>query len=182
MRWVDRVRRWAPLTGISMERVRFDMQKMEHPEISGVEYQQGTLAGYEVREDLLTKWGHQCAYCDQRDVPLNLDPVDRRARGGSDRVTNLLPSCIPCNKKKDAQPVEVFLKDDPARLARFKAQLQAPLKDAAAVNSTRWAIFQSLTATGLPVECGSGGRTKWNRSRLGILQDACAGCGVRRAR
>ena len=31
--------------------------------LEGVEYQQGTLAGYEVREYLLAKWGRTCAYC-----------------------------------------------------------------------------------------------------------------------
>jgi hypothetical protein len=39
-----------PVTAVSSEFVRFDMQAIENPEISGVEYQQGTLAGYEVRE------------------------------------------------------------------------------------------------------------------------------------
>jgi hypothetical protein len=40
------------------------------------------------------------------------------------------------------------------------------LRDAAAVNSTRWALYQALQATGLPVEVGTGGRTKYNRTRL----------------
>jgi hypothetical protein len=60
--WVRRMRRWAPVTALSSELVRFDMQALENPEISGIEYQQGTLAGYEVREYLLEKWGRQCAY------------------------------------------------------------------------------------------------------------------------
>jgi len=34
----------------------FDTQKLQNPEISGVEYQQGELFGYEVREYLLEKW------------------------------------------------------------------------------------------------------------------------------
>ncbi|MGV9375539.1 hypothetical protein ACWDRB_06985 [Nonomuraea sp. NPDC003707] len=33
------------------------------------------------------------------------------------------------------------------------------------MNATRWALYRTLTATGLPVCCGSGGRTKWNRFR-----------------
>jgi hypothetical protein len=54
------------------------------------------------------------------------------------------------------------------------------LKDAAAVNATRRALFQALKATRLPVEVATGGRTKWNRSRLGIpkahaLDAACVG-------
>ncbi|WP_459575577.1 RRXRR domain-containing protein, partial [Cupriavidus sp. 8B] len=69
---VRRFRALAPITAISTELVRFDMQAMQNPEISGVEYQQGELAGYEVREYLLEKWGRQCAYCDARDMPLEL--------------------------------------------------------------------------------------------------------------
>lgn len=41
--WVARLRRWTPLTELSVERVKFDMQLMQNPEISGVEYQQGEL-------------------------------------------------------------------------------------------------------------------------------------------
>ena len=37
------------------------------------------------------------------------------------------------------------------------------LRDAAAVNATRWALFQRLEAFGLPMESGSGGLTKFNR-------------------
>jgi hypothetical protein len=43
------------------------------------------------------------------------------------------------------------------------AQAKAPLKDAAAVNTTRWALYERLKALGLPVECGSSGLTKYNR-------------------
>src|SRR6266487_6935716 len=39
MTWVERLRKVAPITAISQELVKFDMQQMEHPEISGVEYQ-----------------------------------------------------------------------------------------------------------------------------------------------
>ncbi|WP_230845031.1 RRXRR domain-containing protein, partial [Vreelandella aquamarina] len=60
----------APVTAISQELVRFDTQKLENPEISGVEYQQGTLLGYEVREYLLEKWERECAYCGTGDTPL----------------------------------------------------------------------------------------------------------------
>jgi hypothetical protein len=63
---------------------------------------------------------------------------------------------------------------------RSKAQAKRPLKDAAAVNTTRWALFNALKATGLSVATGTGGQTKWNRFRLGIpkshaLDAACAG-------
>lgn len=178
--WVGRIRKLAPVTVIAQELVRFDMQKMDNPDIACVGYQQGTLAGYEVREYLLEKWGRKCAYCDARDVPLNLDHVHARARGGSNRVANLVLSCVPCNTKKAALDVREFLARDPARLTRIEAQLKCPLKDAAAVNATRWALYHALKATGLPVMTGSGGLTKFNRARLGIpkihaLDAVCVG-------
>ena len=178
--WVDRLRRRVPVTGISQELVRFDMQQIDNPEISGVEYQQGTLAGYEAREYLLEKWGRTCAYCGASDVPLEIDHIHPRSRGGTDRVSNLTLACRACNQKKGNRPVEEFLAKNPERLSTILARAKAPLKDAAAVNATRWALFQALKTTGLPVEVASGGRTKYNRTRLGIpkthsLDAACVG-------
>lgn len=178
--WVRRLRRWAPVTCLSMELVRFDTQKIQNPEISVVEYQQGELFGYEVREYLLEKWNRTCAYCGAENVPLEIDHIHPRSRGGSDRVSNLTLACVPCNQKKGNRDVEDFLAQDPERLARIEAQRKAPLADAAAVNSLRWALYQALKATGLPVETGTGGRTKWNRTRLSIpkahcLDAACVG-------
>ena len=179
--WVTRIRRWAPVTAISSELVRFDMQALENPEISGIEYQQGTLAGYDVREYLLEKWGRKCAYCDAAvGVPLQIEHLHARARGGSNRISNLALACGPCNLKKAALPLEVFLSRDLKRLARIQAQAKRPLRDAAAVNTTRWALANALKATGLPVELASGGRTKYNRSKLFVpkthaLDAACVG-------
>jgi hypothetical protein len=53
--WVERLRKLAPIEAISQELVRFDMQLMANPDIQGQEYQQGTLAGYETREYLITQ-------------------------------------------------------------------------------------------------------------------------------
>jgi 5-methylcytosine-specific restriction endonuclease McrA len=178
--WVSRLRKLVPVTGIAIELVRFDTQALENPEIGGVEYQQGTLAGYEVREYLLEKWQRACAYCGVTDVPLNIDHIRPRARGGSNRVSNLVLACVPCNTEKGAKPVAEFLAHDPKRLAAIEATAKASLRDAAAVNATRWALFNALKATGLPVEASSGGRTKHNRCRLGMpkthaLDAACVG-------
>ncbi|WP_204018024.1 RNA-guided endonuclease IscB [Sphaerimonospora thailandensis] len=168
MSWVARLSRWAPVRAVHMERVAFDTHAMSAGKpLQGAEYQQGTLHGYEVREYLLAKWNRTCAYCGASGVPLNIDHIHPRSRGGSDRVSNLALSCVPCNQAKNATAVEIFLADRPKTLARVLAQAKAPLRDAAAVNATRWALWRALTATGLPVAVGSGGRTKWNRSRTG---------------
>jgi 5-methylcytosine-specific restriction endonuclease McrA len=177
---VARLLHLVPITSVVQELVRFDMQIIENPEISGVEYQNGTLAGYELREYLLEKWDRQCAYCDAKDVPLNIDHVHPKSAGGSNRVSNLALSCISCNQKKGSKSIESFLSKDPARIRSIQQKMKRPLADAAAVNATRWSLFQSLVASGLPVSTGSGGRTKFNRHRLSIpkshaLDAVCAG-------
>lgn len=179
--WGARYRRFAPIATLSIEHVRFDMQRMENPEISGAEYQQGELAGYEAREYLLTKFDRACAYCGMVDVPLQIDHVVPRAKGGTDRVSNLVIACGPCNQEKGSRDLRAFLAHDPALAQRILARAKAPFQDAAAVNATRWAIASEFRATGLPLELSSGGRTKWNRSRFGIpkehcLDAACVGC------
>lgn len=120
MAWVQRIRRWAPVTALSSELVRFDLQQLENPEISGLEYQQGTLAGYEVREYLLEKWKRTCIYCDAKDRPLQIEHLTARARQGSNRVGNLGLACGDCNQDKGALDVRAYVKDS-KRLARILA-------------------------------------------------------------
>jgi len=178
--WVNRICKFAPVTEIRQELVRFDLQQLENPEISGVEYQQGALLGYECREYLLNKWERRCTYCGKENVPLQVEHIQPKSKGGSNRISNLCLACEPCNKKKGTLDIKVFLAKKPDALRRVLAQAKRPLKDAAAVNSTRWALFNALKATGLPVSVGSGGLTKYNRTRLNLpknhwLDAACVG-------
>lgn len=175
--WMRRLTNIAPVCGFAVESVKFDTQKMLNPEISGKEYQQGELAGYEVREYLLEKWGRKCAYCGAENVPLQVEHIVPRAGGGSDRVSNLTLACEKCNQNKGARPVEEFLRHKPELLKRIKSRALAPLSSAAAVNSTRNALLRELDKFSLPVsqsssrrtvETGSGGLTKYNRTNLGL--------------
>lgn len=167
------------ITSASVELVKFDTQAMVNPEISGTEYRQGELAGYEVREYLLEKWQRTCAYCGAKEVPLQIEHIQPKAKGGSDRVSNLTLACQTCNQKKGSRPIAEFLKGKPVVLQRIQAQAKAPLKDAAAVNASRWALINRLRVW-LPVTTGSGGRTKFNRTRQDYPKDhwidaACVG-------
>jgi 5-methylcytosine-specific restriction endonuclease McrA len=180
MTWVNRLCRYCPVGAISQELVKFDTQVMENPEISGVGYQQGTLAGYEVREYLLEKWQRKCSYCGKENAPLQVEHIHPRAKGGTNRVSNLCLACEPCNIKKGTQDVKVFLAKKPDLLKKILAQAKTPLRDTAAVNTTRWELYRRLRQMGLPVEVGTGGRTKFNRVSRGLkkthwLDAACVG-------
>jgi len=175
---VNNVKNWmlkllwlAPITRIAVETVRFDTQKLQNPEISGVEYQQGELAGYELREYLLEKWGRKCAYCGIKNVQLEVEHIQARSKGGSDRVSNLTLACTSCNKNKSNKDLKEFMKRKQKRFNKIKAQAKVPLKDAAAVNATRYAIGNVLKGFGLSITFSSGGRTKFNRTKLGYSKD-----------
>ncbi|MEG4807201.1 RNA-guided endonuclease IscB [Microcoleus sp. F8-D3] len=168
--WVRKLIRFAPIARIVQELVRFDTQLIQNPEISGLLYQQGELQGYEVRQYLLEKWNRQCADCSVENVPFEVEHIQPKSRGGSDRISNLTIACHDCNQKKGSQDVRVFLAAKPDLLNRILKQAKLPLKDAAAVNSTRWALFNALKDAGLPVTTGTGGQTKFNRHRLGLAK------------
>jgi 5-methylcytosine-specific restriction endonuclease McrA len=172
--WVHRLIHWCPLGAISYEAVRFDTQALQHPEIEGTAYQHGTLAGLEVKEYLLVKWGHACVYCHTTGIPLQVEHIVPKIRGGSNRITNLTLACEQCNVKKGDQTAQEF------GFPHIQAEAQRPLKDAAAVNSTRWLLYERLKGTGLPIETSTGGRTKWNRKQRAIpkthwLDAVCVG-------
>lgn len=172
--WVERLRRLCPVTALAQEVVKFDTQRMQNAEISGVAYQQGTLQGYEVREYLLEKWARKCAYCSATNTPLEIEHIVPRSRGGSDRVDNLTLACHACNQRKGNQTAAEF------GFPTLHTKANQPLHDAAAVNTTRFALYQRLSETGLPVTTGSGGQTKYNRIRQGYpkahwIDAACAG-------
>ena len=166
--WVRRIRKVCPVTAVSQELVRFDLQQIQNPEISGVEYQRGELFGFEVKEYLLQKWNRKCAYCGVENVPFEIEHILARSKGGSNRVKNLCLSCHSCNQAKGNKPVEEFLKKKPEVLKRVMAQAKASLKDAASVNATRWELYRRFQSTGLSPEVGSGGRTRFNRKTRGI--------------
>jgi len=155
--WANRLGRFSPLASVSLELVKFDMQAIQNPEISGVEYQQGELMGYEVREYLLEKWGRKCAYCGVKNVPFEVEHINPKARGGSNRVSNLTITCRKCNEAKGNQTAAEFGFPDIQRKAK------APMKDAAAVNASRRKLYGVFAQSGIPLEIGTGGRTKFNR-------------------
>ena len=132
------VARILPVCQVNVEVASFDTQKMQHPEISGLDYQQGELQGYLLREYLLEKWQRQCAYCGAQEVPLEVEHIVPRSRGGSNRVSNLTLACHPCNVRKGKQTAAEF------GYPTIQAQARATLKDAAHVSTLKTTVIQGL--------------------------------------
>ena len=178
--WAKRLKSYCPIDTVPIETVRFDMQRLQNPEITGVEYQKGTLFGYEVREYLLEKWQRRCAYCKAENIRLEIDHIIPKSRSGSNCVSNLTLSCRKCNQTKSNQKIEDFLKLKPLVLKKIKQNARQPLRDAAAVNASRYAIGRKLNSLGFSTSFWTGGRTKFNRTNQGYPKDhwvdaACVG-------
>ncbi|WP_287584230.1 RNA-guided endonuclease IscB [Candidatus Borrarchaeum sp.] len=146
-----------PIPFKKIEVGNFDAHKMQHPEITGVEYQQGELQGYEVKEYLLDKWGRKCAYCGKTGVPLEVEHIVPKSRGGTDRVSNLTIACRKCNLKKGDKTAEEF------GYPHIQQQAKTPLKATACLNNIRWKLVEQLDA-----EYTYGYVTKYHRNKLGL--------------
>jgi len=63
------------------------------------------------RRNIMRRDGFQCQYCGATDVPLTIDHVIPRSRGGTDTWENLVCACIHCNNLKgDRTPEEVGMR------------------------------------------------------------------------
>jgi 5-methylcytosine-specific restriction endonuclease McrA len=84
--------------------IRTPSQKIAMPEVITLRIF-GKVPKREVtftRRNIYLHYGFQCSYCGQ-ELPakqLNLDHVMPKSRGGKTDWTNVVPSCIPCNKRK----------------------------------------------------------------------------------
>jgi 5-methylcytosine-specific restriction endonuclease McrA len=176
--WVNRICTYAPLNALSMELHRFDPERLRNPEIDCVEYRAGDPFGYEVREYLLEKWRRQCVYCGKKGVPLQIEHVTPKKRGGTDRVTNLALSCASCNRKKGDLTAAEFGFPHVWKTAHESPAIGTPL------DLARWRILGRIKSSGFNPEAATGGRTKYNRARLNLpkskwIEAACVGTSTR---
>ena len=173
MHVVSILRQMFPISSIRLERNKFDPQLMMNPDINEVEYQRGTLFCWQVRAYILDRDGSRCVYCRRRHVRLELDHVRPRANG-SNRVDNLVTCCRDCNVRKDNQPIEQFLADQPELLKRILERTQrSALASAAHMNAVLPALIRDLHATGLPLQLTDAASVSWTRQQLNVRKTHC---------
>ena len=105
-------------------------------------------------------------------MPLQIEHLTPRARGGSNRVSNLTLACEPCNVKKGTQTAAEFGFPD------LQAQAKQPLKDAAAVNATRWALYAAVESDWASRRNRHRRQNQMEPRPAELAQDALAGRGL----
>ena len=170
---IDHLHRYFPIKTIIVEVAEFDIQKIKNPDISGIEYQQGTLQGYNIRNYLLEKHRRKCFYCGKTVSDFEVEHMLPKSRGGSNRIDNLTLSCHDCNEKKGTLTAEEFIKQTlPAKKAAIKLK-QLPnekrlFKYMAHMNATRWALYNAINEKYPNVQMTYGYITKYNRIQAGL--------------
>lgn len=131
---VEKIHKFLPITNIVVETASFDIQKINNPSISGVEYQQGEqLDFFNVREYVLFRDNHTCQHCKgkSKDKVLNVHHIESRKTGG-DSPNNLITLCETCHKAYHRGEFELNVK-------RGKS-----FRDAAFMGIMRWGFYDRL--------------------------------------
>ena len=170
---IDHLHHYFPIETIIVEVAEFDIQKIKNPDISGIEYQQGTLQGYNIRNYLLEKHKRKCFYCGKTVSNFEVEHMIPKTRDGSNRIDNLTLSCHDCNQKKDTLTAEEFIRQTlPAKKAAIKLK-QLPnekrlFKYMAHMNATRWALYNAINEKYPNVKMTYGYITKYNRIKANL--------------
>lgn len=96
---INTICKMLPIAKIIIETASFDIQKINNPNISGAEYQQGQQLGFwNVREFVLFRDNHTCQHCKgkRKDKILNVHHIQSRKVGG-DAPNNLVTLCETCH-------------------------------------------------------------------------------------
>lgn len=131
---VEKIHKFLPITNIVVETASFDIQKINNPSISGVEYQQGEqLDFFNVREYVLFRDNHTCQHCKgkSKDKVLNVHHIESRKTGG-DSPNNLITLCETCHKAYHRGEFELNVK-------RGKS-----FRDAAFMGIMRWSFYDRI--------------------------------------
>lgn len=176
VRVINRLNKWIPIDQIIIETGRFDLQKLIHPDISSEGYQQGPRYNKDsLKAALIAEYGRReekktiafCCYCGKENVPLEIEHIFPKGKGGTDTWHNLTLACKECNKHKGNRTPEEAgmgllvtpLKFNQTKTLKFATQLQQ------GKNYLREAIYKNI---GILPSFTYGQFTSWQRKKFDI--------------
>ena len=133
---VNQVYKILPITNIIVEVASFDIQKINNPNISGTDYQQGEqLDFWNTREYVLFRDNHTCQCCKgkSKDKILNVHHIESRKTGG-DSPKNLITFCETCHTNYHKGEITI-----PQNIKRGMS-----FRDASFMGIMRWAFYNKL--------------------------------------
>lgn len=150
-----------PISKVIVEIAKFDIQKLQNPEIQGEEYQKGVTEGYDnARAYVFERDNYTCQICKKKEGILQTHHIHQRKDGGSDRPENMAT----VHKKCHEDYHHGLIKHTFRKPKEYKLETQVTiLKDF---------IVKELRKT-FEVEVTFGHITKRNRQRLNLPKSHC---------
>ena len=164
VRLVEDVMKILPITEIIVEIGLFDTQKISNPEISGEEYQNGQMTGFDnVKAFVKFRDKHRCQQCGKEEH-LEVHHIQHREDGGSDRPDNLVCLCHECHYKHHNNGL--VLKN----FRNLNKKNAITLRDCAAMNLIKDRILSELRKRfqDIPVRKTYGFITSKNRKKYNV--------------
>ena len=158
---IREVHKILPISKVIVETASFDIQKIQNPNISGMEYQEGNqLDFWNVREYVLWRDDHKCQYCHGKsgDKILNVHHIESRKTGGN-APNNLVTLCEICHKKYHQGEINLNIKRGQS------------FRDAAFMGIMRWAFYDRLKMLYPNIQMTFGYLTKNKRIQLGLPKE-----------
>lgn len=77
------------------------------------------------RTSIKEKWNYTCAYCGKNEDTMTIDHIVPQVNGGNDHITNVICSCLSCNRSKSHKKLETwYFEQDFFTKERYDAILQ----------------------------------------------------------
>jgi hypothetical protein len=163
LRIVKKICSLLPISKINVEIANFDIQKIQNPEISGVQYQQGNLYEYEnLKSYLMQREDAKCQLCGKTSTQGNsfrIHHVIPRKDGGTDKPDNLSLLHEKCHTQLHRKNLHHLLKKN----KQFKAETF--------MSTIRWKLFEELKNICGHISVSFGYMTKIKRQALKLEKD-----------
>lgn len=156
---IDKIHKLLPISKIIVETASFDIQKINNPNIKGVEYQEGNkLDFWNVREYVLFRDSHKCCVKGCKCKILNVHHIESRKVGGN-APNNLITICEKHHKLYHEGKIKLNFK-------RGKS-----FKDATFMGIMRWTFYKRLKEIYHNVNITYGYITKNTRIKNNLPKD-----------
>lgn len=109
--WIDKFVSLLPNPKLHIEVGKFDIQKIENPNIQGKEYQEGDTFGfYNTRYYVFERDNYTCQVCGAKDKILQTHHIVYKSLGGTDRAANLITICTDCHTSENHKKGHILYK------------------------------------------------------------------------
>lgn len=165
MSLINNIRKVVNIKSVAVEVNRFAFMQMEDPSVTGIDFQNGPLKGYDSVEDAVYEIQHgNCLLCGKHDIK-HCHHIKPKHLGGSDNINNRAGLCEECHDlvHKD--------KDIAAKLKKEKAGFIKKHAGASVLNQIIPFLCKAIMNTGVELHVTNGYETKVAREANSLPKD-----------